>query len=217
MIVSVSEETHCLLESARSYAEAVSAEVSDRRNDPRSMCFWNIHNRIKITEEILGFYESTWMSERVEVTEESEGEAIERMVTVTKDLFVDVVSTIEKTSKEAVRIYRGSGLEEAAMEGRNYLYLRNIIEASRRLGYLSDHEFGEWEDILVMRNLVTHNNSVSDRSKRYAIGSIAISMRPNRMMKGPINTFIVLTDRIISLFYTWLRCIHERFAAGSGA
>jgi len=63
----------------------------------------------------------------------------------------------------------------------------------------------------VMRNLAAHNNSISDRSKKYTIGNIVISMRPNRMMKGPLDTFVVLTDRIVTLFYSWLKILDDKF------
>jgi hypothetical protein len=205
----ITDETADLLEAARFYADRVSADISDRQNDPRAMCFWNIHNRVKMAAEILDFYDHAWNAE--DLDEQQSAEVSERVVTVTKDMFVGVVSAIEKTAKEAVGIYPASGLKEKSLENRNYLYLRNIIEASRSLGYIGASEFGEWEDILVMRNLAAHNNSVADRSKVYVIGEITISMRPGRMMKGPMDTFIVLTARILELFYAWLTMMDGKF------
>ena len=98
------------------------------------------------------------------------------------------------------------------MEGRNYLYLRNIIAASVEMSYISKEDFQEWEDILVMRNLVTHNNSVADRSKVFEINGLKLSMRPNRMMKGPPVTFVKLTSRVLDLFFEWLMTIDEAFS-----
>ena len=78
------------------------------------------------------------------------------------------------------------------------------MDSAVRKGIMDTATFTEWDDILVMRNLAAHNNSISDRNKKYVIGGIAISMRAGRMMKGPLNTFIVLTGRIVELFYGWL-------------
>ncbi len=197
-----------LSDACRQYAESVSRDIADRENDPRSMCFWNIHNRMRISEEIMTFYERLWGSDDFpEVDDDTAGELAERVMVVTRDLFVDVVSAIEKAVKDCVKIYDSSGLKEDALRKTSHLYLRNIMESSVRKGLIDDSVFSEWDDILVMRNLAAHNNSVSDRNKRYEIGGIKISMRAGRMMKGPLNTFVVLTERIIELFYDWLRRI----------
>ena len=206
--MTVAKDLSLLSDACKQYAEHVSREIADRDNDPRSMCFWNIHNRMMISEEIMTFYERQWGSDDFpEVDEDTEGELVERVMVVTRDLFVDVVSAIEKAVKDSVKIYKDSGLLEDALRKTSHLYLRNIMDSSVRKGLIDDSVFNEWDDILVMRNLAAHNNSVSDRNKRYEIGGIKISMRAGRMMKGPLNTFVVLTERIIELFYDWLRRI----------
>ena len=198
-------EVHGVLKVSEHYASEVEKNIANRNNDIRAMCFWNIHNRIMITEEILSFYDRSWKGMGLSVNDGDLGsEMVERIVTVTKNLFVDIVSTVEKTSKEAVDIYSMNRLKDISMKDRNYMYMRNILSASEELGLIDKTAMEEWDDILVMRNLVAHNNSVSDRSKKFVISGITISMRPGRMMKGPLNTFLVLSERTISLFYDWL-------------
>ena len=124
-------------EEAEGYALSVDSDIADRQNDFRSMCFWNIRNRIAVTEEIIGFYGRCW--ENSGIPEGAEDEANERVILVTKDMFVDIVSSIEKSSKDCVSAYPASGLKERSMEGRSYLYLRNIIAASAELGYVQEH------------------------------------------------------------------------------
>jgi hypothetical protein len=210
--MTIAQDAHALLDVTKTYAEDIARDVANRQSDPRSMCFWNIHNRVKVTEETLRFYESYWGSERFpEVDEGAEGELVERVMTVTKDLFVDVVSAVEKAAKDCVAIYASSGLIEKSKEKGSYLYLRNIMWASSVLGYIQEAEAAEWEDILTVRNLVTHNNSVSDRSKRCEVGGVVIAMRPGRMMKGPMNTFVALAGRTIELFHAWLDMMDDRF------
>ena len=196
--MTVAKDLSLLSDACRQYAEHVSREIADRDNDPRSMCFWNIHNRMMISEEIMTFYERQWGSDDFpEVDEDTEGELVERVMVVTRDLFVDVVSAIEKAVKDSVGIYKGTGLKEDALRKTSHLYLRNIMDSAVRKGIMDKSTFTEWDDILVMRNLAAHNNSISDRNKRYEIGGIKISMRAGRMMKVPLNTFLVLTGRII--------------------
>ena len=206
--MTVAKDLSLLSDSCRQYAESVSRDIADRENDPRSMCFWNIHNRMMISQEIMTFYERQWGSDDFpEVDDDTVGELVERVMVVTRDLFVDVVSAIEKAVKDCVGIYKGTGLKEDALRKTSHLYLRNIMDSSVRKGILDADTFTEWDDILVMRNLAAHNNSISDRNKRYEIGGIKISMRAGRMMKGPLNTFLVLTGRIIELFYSWLKTV----------
>lgn len=206
--MTVAKDLSLLSDSCRQYAESVSRDIADRENDPRSMCFWNIHNRMTISQEIMTFYERQWGSDDFpEVDDDTVGELVERVMVVTRDLFVDVVSAIEKAVKDCVGIYKDTGLKEDALRKTSHLYLRNIMDSSVRKGILDAKTFTEWDDILVMRNLAAHNNSISDRNKRYEIGGIKISMRAGRMMKGPLNTFLVLAGRIIELFYSWLKTV----------
>jgi hypothetical protein len=137
----------------------------------------------------------------------------ERMMTVTKNMFTDIVSSIEKAVKDCVYAYPQSGLKERSLEGgRNYLYLRNIVNDSADLGYITMDSYHEWDTILMMRNLVTHNNSASDRRGVFDACGIHIVMRPNRMMKGPSDTFVRLSMRMVELFHEWLMSIHGRFS-----
>lgn len=199
-----------LLDEVKSYAEIIDSEVADRENDFRSMCIWNIHNRVMITKEIVGFYRSSWS--RIEVPLELEPELNERIMIVTKDLYVDAVSSIEKAVKDCTGAYKESGLREKSLEGnKNYLYLRNIINASADLGYISYETYRDWEELLIMRNLVTHNNCVSDRKGIFELDGITIVMRPNRMMKGPPETFVSMTSRITALFVEWLKTMDRLF------
>lgn len=198
-------ELKSILELSGNYAEDVSERISDRPNDIRAVCFWSIRNRTKITEEILSFYDRSWKDTGIDVNDEDiNSELVERIITVTKNLFVDVVSMIEKTAKETLEMYPANDLKRKALENRNYLYLRNILQASSDSGLISEEDLEEWDDILVMRNLVAHNNSVSDRSKKFMVSGVTISMRPGRMMKGPLGTFIILSERIMTLFYQWI-------------
>ena len=204
-MICVTKDLDDFLVKVKGYAEFVDNEIADRENDFRSMCFWNIYNRAVMTKEIVTFYTKAW--ENMDVPIDLGPEITERIVTVTRDMFVDTVSSIEKASKDCVNAYKLSGLKERSMVGKSYLYLRTIISSSVDMGYTTESQGQEWDDILLMRNLVTHNNSVADRSKVFEEEGLKISMRPNRMMKGPSNTFVVLTDRVTELFKEWLTTI----------
>ena len=103
--MTVAKDIILLSEACEQYAESVARDIADRDNDPRSMCLWNIHNRMMISGEIMTFYERSWGSDDFpEVDDDTVGELVERVMVVTRDLYVDVVSAIEKAVKDSVAI-----------------------------------------------------------------------------------------------------------------
>ena len=86
---------------------------------------------------------------------------------------------------------------------------RDLV-ASGELGLLEDDDRESWKGILLMRNLVVHNNAVSDRSEILQLGELRISMRPDRMMKGPPSTYVVMSSMASMMFYRWLVAVNGR-------
>lgn len=203
--MTAAEETARLLAVCRQYAETVDAEIAKTETDPRKGVFWNIHNRVKITEEILTFYGKVFGETELE----PENENSERVLIVTKDMFTDVISIIEKSTKDMLRLYPKFGLKEATLKKGSHLYLRNIFESARDAGLMSDEDFEEWESIQVIRNLAMHNNCVADRTGKIEVDGITVTMRVGRMMKGPIDTFAVLTHHAVALYYALLMALEK--------
>ena len=119
------------------------------------------------------------------------------------------MSSIEKAAKDCIPAYWMNDIKEMALKENSYLYLRYIIYASAKKGLVTPEQLKEWEAVLLMRNLVMHNNSESDRSGVFEIRDMKFSMRPNRMMKGSTTTFVKLSEIAVELFYEWLKKIDE--------
>ncbi|MFA7342289.1 MAG: hypothetical protein WCY65_03880 [Candidatus Methanomethylophilaceae archaeon] len=201
-----------LIDLAALYAHMAEEESFPPIRGPLAESLWGMHNRLTITQEVLGFYLRIWGSDRWEgrgMDDEQMGaEMTDRILTITKGLFVDVMSIVEKGSKSMVT--GDEGLRSLASQGRRFLYLRDIMGASQQEGIISDAASREWDDLITVRNLVVHNNSIADRSYRLSIGDITISMRPNRMMKGPLGSFVVLSERALTLYFHWARSYGNR-------
>lgn len=194
--MSLLSETMILLDATKVYAESVT-DRTDGERSPLPMSFWNIHNRVRMATEVLTYYSG------FRTTSGTEGELTERKVVAAKDLFVDVISAIEKASKDAVRLHPGSCVAADVGKDARRINLRSIIDASAACGLLSEGDVKEWNDILLIRNLAVHNNAMADRPAVCRVGDISISLRPGRMMKGPPETYVVLTSRAVTLFHTW--------------
>lgn len=212
--MTIANDLSTLRDSCMSYAKDVEKQIANPGNDLRAMCFWNIHNRVKLTEEIMVMYERVWSSENFpDVDQDVSAELTERVIMITKDLFIDVVSMIEKTMKDSLKFHTSSGLKEAALKRTSHLYMRNILLSALEMGYIEKSVFDEWDLLLIIRNLAAHNNSIADRQGKFRISDIEISMRPGRMMKGPLNTYIVLSDRMIAMFFDWLSMLKKNFSS----
>ncbi len=212
--MTIANDLSTLRDSCMSYAKDVEKQIANPGNDLRAMCFWNIHNRVKLTEEIMVMYERVWSSENFpDVDQDVSAELTERVIMITKDLFIDVVSMIEKTMKDSLKFHTSSGLKEAALKRTSHLYMRNILLSALEMGYIEKSVFDEWDLLLIIRNLAAHNNSIADRQGKFRISDIEISMRPGRMMKGPLNTYIVLSERMIAMFFDWLSMLKKNFSS----
>ncbi len=203
---SVTEELGIFIDGVGSMITDVENHMATRQNDFRSMCFYNIHNRGVLTREIVTLLDK---SVRPFQEEDIESQETERIIVVTRGLFTDTMSSIEKAAKDCLPAYWMNDIKDKAMEKNTYLYLRNIISASAEKGLVSKEEHRDWELLFLMRNLVLHNNSVADRSMIFEMDDLKISMRPDRMMKGPTVTFVKLSEKAVELFYNWLKAVNE--------
>lgn len=202
----VTEELNVFIDGVGNMIEDVESHFANRQNDFRSMCFYNIYNRGILTREIVTLLEK---SVRPFQEEGNESQELERLMIVTRGLFTDTMSSIEKAAKDCIPAYWMNDIKEKALENSSYLYLRYIIYASAEKGLVSQKQLKEWDSVFLMRNLVMHNNSVADRSMVFELDDLKISMRPDRMMKGPSTTFVILSEKAVELFYEWLKKVSE--------
>ena len=203
---SVNEELNVFIDGVGSMIRDVEEHFANRQNDFRSMCFYNIYNRGVLTREIVTLLERSVSPFQEEGDESQE---VERVMIATRGLFTDTMSSIEKAAKDCIPAYWMNDIRDKALESSSYLYLRYIIYASAEKGLVSQKQLKEWDSVFLMRNLVMHNNSVADRSMVFELDDLKISMRPDRMMKGPSTTFVKLSEKAVELFYEWLKKVNE--------
>lgn len=204
----VTDELNTFIDGVGSMITDVESYFANRQNDFRSMCFYNIYNRGVLTREIVTLLEK---SARPFQEGDNEAQEAERVMIVTRGLFIDVMSSIEKAAKDCIPAYWMNDVKEEALKDNSYLYLRYIIYASAKKGLVDVRRLKEWDSVFLMRNLVIHNNSVSDRSMIFELDDLRISMRPDRMMKGPGTTFVKLSEKAVELFYEWLKNVSEAY------
>ena len=203
---SVIQELGTFIDGVGNMITDVENHIANRQNDFRSMCFYNIHNRGILTREMVVLLEK---SVRPFLEDSDMSQETERVMIITRGLFTDTMSSIEKAAKDCIPAYWMNDIKDIALKKNSYLYLRYIIYASAEKGLVTQDQLKEWEAVFLMRNLVIHNNSEADRSGIFELDDMKISMRPNRMMKGPTTTFVKLSEKATELFYQWLRKVDE--------
>jgi len=190
------ERAELLIEESRLFLDILRSDEKDKSVE--AMAFTMVHNKAMITREMLHLYQRLWSSDRFDagIDEEKMGEEMaDRAVYLGKMLFIETLSAIEHSSKKVCRsrcIFKDSQ------------HLRGIMDASRDAGLMGEDRNRQWHDIITVRNLAVHDNAISDRSKRCVIGHLTISMRPNRMMKGPLHTYIELARIVNQNYYEWV-------------
>lgn len=211
------EQLERIRDDSLTYGKILAEQYPDAK-DPRSGCFFTIHNKATLALEVLSMYAAPWKVGPGTASSDLEDEWVDRIMEITKHLFVETMSSIEFF---AVRIASmvpedpmGSAVERFRGE-RGHVNLRDLVLVGSEIGLMTSLKEREWHDMITVRNLVVHNSSVADRSQRCVVGKAKVSMRPNRMMKGAVNTFVELSEQAMNNFYEWMSRLDTKRRLGT--
>lgn len=159
------------------------------------------YNTCTLTREVIAFYSEEWDKPRVVTPEESASlrkQNAERLVVITKMMFVSVLAGIEFAAKAAVerhndRIPRAPGR----------LYLSGIIRSSAEAGLLDDDEKRRWEGIIRARNTLVHNNGVAEETAQWEYPRCSLVLENGQMMRSDLRLLPSLTLWAVDAFGSW--------------
>lgn len=163
--------------------------------------FAMIYNKLTLGHELLNLYYNIWAqtTQTKSLTINSNVENKERVLTIQKMIFIESLSSIEFCSKEYV-INNPQKLGEFT----NRIYLGKIMERSRDVGIISSAEFLKWEGIIELRNVLVHNNGISEKDATYDYPNCQIAFRKGKMTQGNLKLFLNLIDWSIVAFSSWI-------------
>jgi hypothetical protein len=177
--------------------------------DPRYGCFYMIHNKAMVSQEMLSCFTKAW--ERLETrgggADRAFDEAMDRCVEITRSLFIGTMSAVKHCAKRAVGLYPGSRLHDRLEELRSrnrYIVLKGIMRESAALDLMPSGQEEEWMDLMLLRNLAVHNNSISDTDGHVKVGTTEMDLVSGQMMRGDLDTFILLGHRSMELYHAWI-------------
>lgn len=87
------------------------------------------------------------------------------------------------------------------------LPLSDIVNITQGLGLIASIEKDDWEAILTVRNIVVHNNGISDIDANYQVGPVRVELKKNQMTRGRMDFFPELTRQAMLRYNSWVRAL----------
>lgn len=182
------------------WLQQASAKIED--------CFGMIHNSVTMTYELLHYYSKIW-EKSVASTKELEHirkENGERVMEITKWAFISNLSSVEyimkKTLGESIKGPITSWFSNKIKSGKR-VYLRNIIDQSRKKGVIDNVQYASWTGMIELRNAIVHNNAIADKNLTLNIEGTILVMKTGSMTRGNLMTFPTIIKSLAGLTRNW--------------
>jgi hypothetical protein len=203
----VTKEIMEMLARIRGTCQARQIEFEKIGKSPLSDCFGMLYNDSTWPLEVLSYYYNVWS--RIPTAgipkdqiEAAIGENAQRVKETTKWHFVSVISHIEFSAKEYTKVKAAFKSLHAST---NRVYMRGILEESTKLKppLVDKQSLDQWNCILDIRNILIHNNGISDHDSTCNIAKLTVQFKTNTMLKGNLGLFSSLSEATIDLFSDW--------------
>lgn len=168
-------------------------------------------NDVTLTIELLTYYYNLWKQNYQKPQEEidrNKEENAQRVITITKWLFLAIVSAMEFDAKKKVtETNRPEFLElKNSLMTDEKVYLSDIMEKSRDTRLLLHDNFNNFEAILYIRHCLIHNNGISNKDRLYApIKNQLRRFEKGKMIQGNLHTFYKFSDILVEYYRDWLK------------
>jgi len=179
-------------------------------NKQKLLPFFDIHHNFQLTVELLDGYYKEWKLNKAMLEENQVELAIkqncDRVLMITKWSFVASVSLVEFVIKKLITNTNGNRTKDwkEKIQTNKEIHLSQILTSQKDKDQLNVPEFHDWETILHVRNIMTHNNAIAYYTQTLKINGFEIKMIEGKILQGQINFFVTMTDKLIELFRKWL-------------
>ena len=180
-------------------------------------CFNMIHNLVRQSHDLLWYYWKVWYPNELELRSRqnpTEDDAIhfakqtgERLMLVLRSAFIFSLSIVEYAMKLVIKqAKRGPLLDWYDKKKKKNLrvYLKGIMEESKRKKMLSLTEYNSWGGMIELRNVIMHNNAIVDENTSLAIGTITLDAKTGEMVSYPISKRPRIIKVLVELTRSWL-------------
>ena len=173
-----------------------------------------IFNNTTLTLELLTYYFQIWRKPPPPSLSKDEIERLrkdnaQRVLTITKWAFVSALSLIEYSAKETLKIVNDESfkkLREKLQRGEP-VYLSAIMKRSQETELMDEEQYRIWQTLIKIRNVIVHNNAISDINAEFKIDDMKITFIKGEMLKGKLDFFVKLLEITIEQWKKWLHAI----------
>jgi len=204
----VLEQVKQLRKKTYDYGEEVAKSIGVQSNEIQANVFPMIFNKLTIGLELLNYYHEIWrkiIRPKYSSIEEAKKENWERVITIERMIFIEVMSSIEFCFKEYVKKY-----PEKIDNITGRIYLSKIINKSNEKDIVVNSESTLWGGIIELRNALVHNNGISDESAEYVYPNCKLILSENKMIQGDLKLFLDLIDWLLESVKSWIFEMNKR-------
>ncbi|POP66704.1 hypothetical protein [Pseudomonas syringae] len=162
-----------------------------------------MNNYLIQAEEVIGFYQSVFPrinGGRFEDSIKKYPEEAARIIGLLRMTFVSSMSSFELAGKTAFR-----SMESVCGRTMKKSTLINLVEASKKRGFLSSEEEYAWKVIIELRNIFVHNNAESYLTARSRMpNGLVWEFRRGRQVEATLRHMVETIDWALRSFGDWM-------------
>jgi len=167
--------------------------------------FGAIFNNCTLTLELLDSYYSIWRNANappgmdVELIKKQNAE---RIILITKWLFIFSLSSIESSIKKLIKKSNNSKLTNwiQKLEENNKIHLDQILKSLKDTQKIDPKHYDDWATALYIRNVMVHNDGVAYNDADYLLKDFKIHLEKDKMIRGKLNFFIDISERLMEIY-----------------
>lgn len=192
----------------RNLSSSFGDELSKTFNIPKDQLpagFYGMSfNSITLALELLDCYFRIWQKidasdKKVKDVEGSRKENTQRVISIQRLTFIEIMSSFEYAAKQIVSIKQAT-----FGEFRGRIYLSRIMEKSLELGQLNQDQLKQWNGVIRLRNSLVHNNGISEETAIYQYPNVEINVIEGMKTQGNLTYFGYIIEWILYSSKEWV-------------
>lgn len=170
------------------------------------------HNQIVMAIELMTHYAEMFPQPRRGRFEDhlsDHPDETQRILNLFKGCFVSVMSSMESCARKSIQ-----AMPKIWGAGTDKIFLINIVERSRKLGWITVADETVWKGMIDIRNYIVHNNGEAQKFGGFSLpGGIIWLFRPGVQSKVTLRHMPACLEWLIKAYSLWCRAILTKWCA----
>jgi hypothetical protein len=134
----------------------------------------------------------------------------ERIKMVLRSAFIFSFSIVEYSMKRSIGDLKRGKLYSwyiAKLESKKRVYLRSVVERSKKLGLINEVQEKSWSSLNTLRNILVHNNGYADENDFMRIGQLEMQIVAGKSVKINWINYVMFLQTIVTLYRRWIESV----------